>query len=129
MRALRGLVLVQRLDGVDVAEHGRSADGETTSLDRRLYMQLHAFGDARETVRLAVALEAAGVVGTLYDDVNDPTGRFRRADDAERGAFLDALARHGIGFVRRYSGGADIHAACGMLASSARGGEALSPGT
>ncbi|HEU5264968.1 MAG TPA: chlorite dismutase family protein [Gaiellaceae bacterium] len=64
----------QELDGVDVAEHGRSAEGETTSLDRRLYMQLHAFGGARETGRLAVALEAAGVVGTLYDDVNDPTG-------------------------------------------------------
>jgi 23S rRNA (adenine2503-C2)-methyltransferase len=58
-------------------------------------------------------------------DVNDPSGRFRRADDAERGHFLEALASHGIGFVRRYSGGSDIHAACGMLASLARGGEAL----
>ena len=28
----------------------------------------------------------------------------------------------GIAFVRRYSGGPDIHAACGMLASTARGG-------
>jgi 23S rRNA (adenine2503-C2)-methyltransferase len=58
-------------------------------------------------------------------DVNDPTGRFRRADDAERGRFLSALARHGIGFVRRYSGGPDIHAACGMLASMAQGGVTL----
>jgi 23S rRNA (adenine2503-C2)-methyltransferase len=66
-------------------------------------------------------------------DVNDPSGRFRRADDAERGRFLSALARHGIGFVRRYSGGADIHAACGMLASLAYGGEEFrlrpNPGT
>ncbi len=52
-------------------------------------------------------------------DVNDPTGLFRRADDAERGRFLDALGRRGIGFVRRYSGGPDIHAACGMLANVA----------
>ncbi len=59
-------------------------------------------------------------------DVNDPTGRFAPAGDAERGAFLSALAANGIGFVRRYSGGPDIHAACGMLASVARGGEALS---
>jgi len=51
-------------------------------------------------------------------DVNDPTGRFRRATDAERGRFLGALAESGIGFVRRYSGGPDIHAACGMLAST-----------
>ena len=81
--------------------------------------------EAREIARLfqGVPVRVSAI------DVNDPTGRFRRADDAERGAFLDALARHGIGFVRRYSGGADIHAACGMLASSARGGEALSPGT
>ena len=56
-------------------------------------------------------------------DVNDPTGRFRRADDVERGRFLSALAESGISFVRRYSGGPDIHAACGMLASSARGGQ------
>ncbi|HET7295329.1 MAG TPA: radical SAM protein [Vicinamibacteria bacterium] len=58
-------------------------------------------------------------------DVNDPSGEFRRADDAERSRFLSALAREGIGFVRRYSGGPDIHAACGMLASVARGGRSL----
>ena len=61
-------------DGVDVTEHGRSADGETISLDRRLYMQLHAYGGARDTAALIAALEAEGVAGTLYEDVNDPTG-------------------------------------------------------
>ncbi len=55
-------------------------------------------------------------------DVNDPSGLFERAGEDERGAFLTALGRRGIGFVRRYSGGPDIHAACGMLASRARGG-------
>ena len=58
-------------------------------------------------------------------DVNDPTGRFQPPDDAERGRFFSALADNGIGFVRRYSGGADIHAACGMLASQSVGGVAL----
>ncbi len=58
----------------DVAEHGRSADGRTTSLDRRLYMQLHAYGGARDTPALIAALEGEGVTGTLYEDVNDPTG-------------------------------------------------------
>ena len=62
------------LAGVDVVEHGRSADGETTSLDRRLYMQLHAYGGAADTSSLAAALVDAGVAGALYDDVNDPTG-------------------------------------------------------
>ncbi len=61
-------------EAVDVAEHGRSADGETTSLDRRLFMQLYAWGGARDTGALVSALEAAGVEGVLYEDVNDPTG-------------------------------------------------------
>jgi 23S rRNA (adenine2503-C2)-methyltransferase len=61
-------------------------------------------------------------------DVNDPTGALRRASDAERGRFLSALSRNRIGFVRRYSGGPDIHAACGMLASQARGGSPHAPG-
>jgi 23S rRNA (adenine2503-C2)-methyltransferase len=50
-------------------------------------------------------------------DVNDPTGRFARAGEAARSRFLDALARRGVGFVRRYSGGPDVDAACGMLAN------------
>jgi 23S rRNA (adenine2503-C2)-methyltransferase len=61
-------------------------------------------------------------------DVNDPSGAFARAPDEERGRFLSALAESGIGFVRRYSGGPDIHAACGMLASRTGGGEAHEPG-
>jgi len=64
----------EELAAVDIAEHGRSADGETTSLDRRLFIQLHAFGGARDTGELVSALKAAGVVGVLYEDVNDPTG-------------------------------------------------------
>ena len=50
-------------------------------------------------------------------DVNDATGRFRPPPPAELNAFRDALRRHlGQPVARRYSGGADIHAACGMLA-------------
>jgi len=77
--------------------------------------------EAREIRRLFpdVALRVSVI------DVNDPTGQFAPATDAERSQFLSALAEHEIGFVRRYSGGPDIHAACGMLASSARGGKAL----
>jgi 23S rRNA (adenine2503-C2)-methyltransferase len=61
--------------------------------------------------------------------VNDPGGRFRPPDAAELGMFRDALSRHvGMPVVRRYSGGMDIRAACGMLAAEsaeapARGGE------
>ena len=55
-------------------------------------------------------------------DVNDPSGRFTAPGDDERGRFLTALRARGIAFVRRYSGGPDIHAACGMLASTIQGG-------
>ena len=58
----------------DVAEHGRTAEGDRTSLDRRLFMQLQAFAGATDTARLVAALDAAGVEGALYEDVNDPTG-------------------------------------------------------
>jgi 23S rRNA (adenine2503-C2)-methyltransferase len=61
-------------------------------------------------------------------DVNDPTEVYTRATDDERTRFLSALSDNGISFVRRYSGGADIHAACGMLASRIGGGEIHSPG-
>jgi 23S rRNA (adenine2503-C2)-methyltransferase len=61
-------------------------------------------------------------------DVNDPTGRFSPASDEERSRFFSALADNGIAFVRRYSGGPDIHAACGMLAASRRGRSPLLAG-
>jgi 23S rRNA (adenine2503-C2)-methyltransferase len=72
--------------------------------------------------READAQALAALVGNLpvkldLMDVNDPTGRFRPPSDAELAAFRDALRRHlGAPVARRYSGGRDIHAACGMLA-------------
>jgi len=64
----------ETLDEIDVAEHGRTAEGERTTLDRRLFMQLQAFGGATDSAALVSALAAAEVEGALYEDVNDPTG-------------------------------------------------------
>ena len=52
-------------------------------------------------------------------DVNDATGRFCPPTPEEWTRFRDALARElpGQPIVRRYSGGKDEHAACGMLAA------------
>lgn len=51
-------------------------------------------------------------------DVNDPRpDGFRRATQQELDSFRDELQKLGIPVVRRYSGGAATHAACGMLAS------------
>ena len=79
--------------------------------------------EARELARLFAGVK----VRLSVIDVNDPRGRFVRAGDEERSRFLSALADNGLGFVRRYSGGPDIHAACGMLASVRRGGQVLTP--
>ena len=50
-------------------------------------------------------------------DVNDPTGRFIPPSERELDAFRDALRSHlAAPVARRYSGGKDIEAACGMLA-------------
>ncbi len=58
-------------------------------------------------------------------DVTDETGRYRRATPEELTAFRDALDALGVPVVRRYSGGADIGAACGTLAATSRGGSVL----
>ena len=48
--------------------------GEQQTSDRRLFMQLLAFGNADDTQNLAGALEDSGLEGVLYEDVNDPRG-------------------------------------------------------
>jgi 23S rRNA (adenine2503-C2)-methyltransferase len=50
-------------------------------------------------------------------EVNDASGAFRPPERAELDAFREALAALGQPIVRRYSGGKDVRAACGMLAA------------
>ena len=62
-------------------------------------------------------------------DVHDPTGRFQPPSREELHRFRDALtARLGVPVDRRYSGGKDIHAACGMLAGREAGKFIAPPG-
>jgi 23S rRNA (adenine2503-C2)-methyltransferase len=58
-------------------------------------------------------------------DVTDDTGQYRRATPEELAAFRNGLAALGVPVVRRYSGGADIAAACGTLAATRRGGDGV----
>ncbi len=50
-------------------------------------------------------------------DVNDASGTFRPPGEAELRRFRDWLEPLGQPIVRRYSGGKDVEAACGMLAA------------
>jgi 23S rRNA (adenine2503-C2)-methyltransferase len=61
-------------------------------------------------------------------DVNDPRpDGYRRATESELADFRDRLRTLGVPVVRRYSGGLEAHAACGMLAAR-RAGAALPDG-
>lgn len=61
-------------DKLDLREKGGPRGGEQQVSDKRLFMQLLAFGQASEGLELARAIEAAGFEGVLYKDVNDPRG-------------------------------------------------------
>ncbi len=94
----------------------------------------HALARGRVTVEYVmiagvnVGPEDAAALGALLGGVrvklnpiavNDASGRYRPPSEDEWNAFRDALGRElpGTPIVRRYSGGQDEHAACGMLAS------------
>ena len=55
---------------VDVRERGAGQQG----LDRRLFVQLQAFGGCLDAKPLVRALEAAALEAVLYQDLNDPRG-------------------------------------------------------
>jgi 23S rRNA (adenine2503-C2)-methyltransferase len=76
--------------------------------------------DRQEAEALADLLGTVPLRISLID-VNDarPDG-YRRATDEERRVFFDQLSPLGP-LVRRYSGGRNQHAACGMLAAKRRG--------
>ena len=62
-------------------------------------------------------------------DVNGDVGGFRRSSREARSLFLDVLARAGIPFGIRYSGGQDVAAGCGQLAGAAGGSGATLRGS
>lgn len=59
---------------LDLSEKGKTKDGETVSMDRRLFMQFLAFGNCHNTGALVEALAQSPLKAALYADVNDPYG-------------------------------------------------------
>lgn len=59
---------------LDLSEKGKDKDGQIISMNRRLFMQLLAYGNCRNTGALIEALEQSGIDGVLYADLNDPQG-------------------------------------------------------
>lgn len=59
---------------LNLSERGGPRNGEPQFSDRRLFMQLLAFGQVQDPSKLALALESAGFEAVLYKDLNDPAG-------------------------------------------------------
>jgi chlorite dismutase len=66
-------IQIPEKEGLNLAEKGRK-DGQVIQLNRRLFMQFMAFGNASETSIYIEALEQVGLSGVLYEDLNDPQG-------------------------------------------------------
>ena len=59
---------------VDLGERGTDKNGDSISLDRRLFMKFTAFGACTDPAPAIKALENLGADGVLYLNVNDPQG-------------------------------------------------------
>jgi 23S rRNA (adenine2503-C2)-methyltransferase len=93
-----------------------SATGRRVTL---AWTMIAGFNTGEEDARQLAAWVGDLPVQLDLIDVNDATGRFAPPGDAERNAFRDALRVHlAAPVIRRYSGGKDIQAACGMLAAT-----------
>jgi 23S rRNA (adenine2503-C2)-methyltransferase len=110
----RGHPLVELVDAV--REHAARRGRVTLE-----YVMMGGLNTGEEDAAALGALLAGIPVRLNPIDVNDATGRFRPPTVEEWTRFRDALSRAlpGQPVVRRYSGGKDEHAACGMLASRA----------
>jgi len=66
-------------------------DGQPQKLNQRLFMQFLAFGGCRDARALARAMEAGGLAGVVYEDVNDPRGVAVLTFSEDPGFFLDRV--------------------------------------
>ena len=62
------------MDELDLREKGGPRQGQPQVSDKRLFMQLVAFGGVLDPQALVAELEQSGIEGVLYADANDPRG-------------------------------------------------------
>src|SRR5262245_44949075 len=81
------------------------------------WTMLSGINTSPEDAKELSALTAGMPIRIDLIDVNDASGEFSPPTPEELQRFRDALtAELGMPIARRYSGGADVHGACGMLA-------------
>ena len=59
---------------IDVFEHGMDAEGNPSSSERRLFMQLQVYSGCRNLEEVAARIEESGLDAVVYQDLNHPQG-------------------------------------------------------
>jgi hypothetical protein len=80
-----------RIEPPDLSEKGGLKEGVQQRSDERLFMQLLAFGDCEDVPAVARQLEAAGVEGVVYEDLNDPHGIAVLSMERNPASFVERL--------------------------------------
>lgn len=112
----------------EVVEAARRYHEKTGRLVMLAYALLSGVNtDADEARALAELLKIMPARLSLIDWNPVEGTPWKTPTDEERSRFHDELARLGVPVVRRYSGGKDIDAACGQLATESSRKRALSP--
>jgi chlorite dismutase len=78
---------------LDLRERGGVRNGVQQTSDRRLFMQLLAFGDAEDTTSMIRALEEERLPAVLYADANDPRGIALLTWSEDAGFFVERLRK------------------------------------
>jgi chlorite dismutase len=58
----------------EIQEKSVSQEGTRQTLNKRLFMQLHAYGGCHDQEALVATIQQSRLEGVLYQDVNDPRG-------------------------------------------------------
>ena len=80
-----------RLEPPDLSEKGGLKGGVPQRSDERLFMQLMAFGGCQDVAEIVKAVSTAGIVGAVYEDVNDPRGIALLSVSPDPSYFLDTV--------------------------------------
>ncbi len=99
-----------------VREYSRARKDERVMLEYVAISGVNCGAD--DAAQLVELLRGIPVRFNLIE-VNDHTRAFLPPDEHELNSFRDALQALGQPIVRRYSGGKDVQAGCGMLAATA----------
>jgi chlorite dismutase len=80
-----------RIEPPDISEKGGLKDGRPQRSDRRLFMQLQAFGNCADSSAVASHLAGCADAVVVYEDLNDPAGVAVLTVSEDPNVFLDQV--------------------------------------